>query len=866
VSRMTTLLVVCAFLAGSVYISPALALKTGEPAPQGLTYVESSQGLIPPELEGGHTEVEMGDVNGDGNPDLVSIGDHGSPYVNADEHGIMVWFGDGTGDWSVYQTGDFGYGGIALGDVNNDGFVDVGYGMHHNYSGVDFGDQLLEVALGDGSGQNWTPWDDGLATNGEDWGMFGTDFADVDNDGDLDLGSISFGCCAGVHVYLNQGDGTWAQSFGFLGENADNQFTFGDVNGDGNADLAVNHSNGAVYLGDGTGGYALEHGNLPNAASITSVALGDANHDGRDELALTNNNGGVQVWTWLSPGVWQNISGSLPTSGPYEAVQLFDMDMDGNTDVAAFGTGQVRIWGGDGAGGWAEIASFTTPTPGYEQAFRVGGDVDHNGLPDIVLVSEEGSWPNEQNHLHFYKESSTPTVLEMKPVSPSGGESYRAGAIAFVDWISAVPSGEAGTVSLELSIHGPGGPWVTLASGLPNGGRYQWHIPADTLSTNEAYIRYTLDVSGEAVQALTPSPFNILGSTEEPISGLVATNDGPTILGETTILSATVVSGTNVTYEWDLGDGMTGSGAVVNHVYQYIGVYTATVAATNSVNLQVATTAVQVYEDPIVGLQAVNDSPTLWGDTTVLTATVISGTNVIYDWDLGDGSVSSSAVVSHVYPQIGVYTATVTATNSVSSQVATTMVEIYEQAIAGLVAVNDSPTLLGESTMLTATVVSGTNVIFTWDLGDGSVVSGAVVSHTYTDQGNYTATVTATNSVSTQVATTTVEIYEQPIAGLVAVNDGPTLLGESTVLTATVVSGTNIIYEWDLGDGTVVTGPVVTHVYPVAGVYTATVTASNAVSSEIATTTVVVYEVPLPLWQLYLPTVWRGNTFDYQFR
>jgi hypothetical protein len=78
--------------------------------------------------------------------------------------------------------------------------------------------------------------------------MFGTDFADVDNDGDLDTGSISFGCCAGVHVYLNQGDGTWVQSFGFwtqLGRDV-----FGDINGDGNADLAVSQY-GTIYLGDG---------------------------------------------------------------------------------------------------------------------------------------------------------------------------------------------------------------------------------------------------------------------------------------------------------------------------------------------------------------------------------------------------------------------------------------------------------------------------------------------------------------------------------------------------------------------------------------------------------------------------------------
>jgi len=184
----------------------SLFLISGESS--AISYVESSTGLTPPTMEGGRTEVEMGDVDNDGNIDLVSIGDHGSPLINTDQHGVMVWFGDGTGSWSVYQFGDFGYGGVALGDVNNDGFMDVGYGMHHNYSSSDLGDQLLEVALGDGSGKFWTPWDDGLATSGDTWGMFCTDFADVDNDGDLDIASNSFGYGAGVHVYRNNGDGT----------------------------------------------------------------------------------------------------------------------------------------------------------------------------------------------------------------------------------------------------------------------------------------------------------------------------------------------------------------------------------------------------------------------------------------------------------------------------------------------------------------------------------------------------------------------------------------------------------------------------------------------------------------------------------
>jgi hypothetical protein len=656
---------------------PAPAERLASSAPVTLIYVESSTGLIPPELEGGHTEIEMGDVNGDGNLDLVSIGDHGSPYINTDQHGVMVWLGDGQGTWSVRQTGDFGYGGIALGDVNGDGLVDVAYGMHHNYSSTDFGDQLLEVALGDGSGQGWTPWDDGLATNDEDWGMFGTDLADVDNDGDLDVGSSSFGCCAGVHVYLNQGDGTWIQSFGFLGGNSDMHFVFGDVNGDGNADLAVSHQYGTVYLGDGAGGFTAGDGNLPPPGSQgrVGVSLGDVNDDGRADLAYCNNSGGLKVWNWTDPGAWQDLSGSLPSSGPYEATQLFDMDMDGHMDLAAFGESQVRVWAGDGAAGWAEIAAFNTPSPGYMEAFRVGGDADHNGYPGIVLVADEGSWPNEQNHARFYREASVPGSLEIKPVFPRGGETFRAGSVLFVDWLSAVPDGGPGTVGLELSVHGPGGPWQPLASGLPNGGQYQWRIPPGTLATNDATIRYTLTVSPDVAIALTPATFTILGGVEEPIDGLVATSDSPTVLGLPTAFTATVTAGSNVDYAWAFGDGAFGGGSTTSHTYPAGGGYAAVVTASNSLSLVTATVAVTV-EEAIAGLAAWSDSPTPLGQPTQVTATIAAGTHVSFTWAFGDGDAGNGAAVSHTYPAAGAYMAVVTAANPVGVVTATTGVVV----------------------------------------------------------------------------------------------------------------------------------------------------------------------------------------------
>ena len=248
--------------------------------------------------------------------------------------------------------------------------------------------------------------------------------------------------------------------------------------------------------------------------------------------------------------------------------------------------------------------------------------------------------------------------------------------------------------------------------------------------------------------------------TDLPISGLLAANDSPTMLGETTTLTASVESGTSVVYTWDLGDETSAEGAVVEHVYPAGGDYTAVVTATNSLGSEVATTTVTI-DTPGIGLGAINDSPTVLGLTTTLTATAESGAGVEYAWDLGDSTYAEGAVVSHIYPAVGVYTAVVTATNELGSEVATTIV-LIEEPISGLAATNDSPTLLGLTTTLTAAVQAGSNVVYTWDMGDGTLAEGAVVEHIYPAVGVYTAVVTATNSLGSQSTTTSV-VIEQPI-------------------------------------------------------------------------------------------------------
>jgi PKD repeat protein len=249
-----------------------------------------------------------------------------------------------------------------------------------------------------------------------------------------------------------------------------------------------------------------------------------------------------------------------------------------------------------------------------------------------------------------------------------------------------------------------------------------------------------------------------------PISGLAAVNDSPTDLGSPTVFTATIATGDAVSYTWSFGDLTSGTGAVVTHIYSTPGIYTASVTASNAVGVFTATTSVTITDTTIAGLKASNDSPTVLGLPTTLTATIQAGTGVTYRWNFGDGTLGIGSTVTHTYPACGVYTAVVTATTATSAVTATTFVTITDALMTGLIAFNSSPTVLGHPTTFTATLAARDNVTFTWSFGDTTFGTGSVVTHTYPYTGSYMAVVTTTCSASVLTATTIVNIIANPLS------------------------------------------------------------------------------------------------------
>jgi len=254
--------------------------------------------------------VAIGDVNGDGKPDIVVANScaTGDFYCTSGTLGVLLGNGDGTFQPVViYGTGGGHPTSVVVGDLNNDGKPDI---VVSNYqtSNSDYTGRI-GVLLGNGDG-TFQPAVTYLS--GGD-GNNSVAVADVNGDGRLDLLAVNQGATVGsstgtLGVLLGNGDETFqpaiANSTTSLSADYFGQMAIADFNGDGKLDVACGASD-FLLLGNGDGTFQAS---VSLGFDGTGIAVGDFNGDGRPDL------GGVAILLNISTGFRANDTTSVVSS------------------------------------------------------------------------------------------------------------------------------------------------------------------------------------------------------------------------------------------------------------------------------------------------------------------------------------------------------------------------------------------------------------------------------------------------------------------------------------------------------------------------------------------------------------------------
>jgi len=389
------------------------------PAVQVTGWTNASTGL---QATGKWADIDFGDVNNDGNLDLVITS------YQSQNQGLRFFLGNGAGTWTASSTGlnsSNSYSGARLVDLDHNGKLDLVASCDAGTGGT-IG---IQVWKGNGDG-TWAYNNTIDPRSGA-----GLEVGDFNNDGNMDVATGFWGGGWGPVIYLGNGNLTFQADSGPTSTFNVDDVAVGDVDNDGKQDFAASAMNTAgvqVWAGDGTGGptsWTREDSGLPTTAVYLGLAMADVDDDGDLDLATGGYGPGSGLHAYLGNGgaggamSWTEASIGLPQgTNKYSGIEFADLNLDGNVDLLAsnvtVGGGGVELFAGNGKSGgtmsWTEIGAAPLPSSGIVWGVRYG-DINRDGALDIAAT------PDGSGVIVWTTNVAAPTYFDHVTMAPATG-------------------------------------------------------------------------------------------------------------------------------------------------------------------------------------------------------------------------------------------------------------------------------------------------------------------------------------------------------------------------------------------------------------------------------------------------------------
>ncbi|HYJ89346.1 MAG TPA: VCBS repeat-containing protein [Pyrinomonadaceae bacterium] len=339
--------------------------------------------------------IALGDLDGDGDLDIVFA--NGRHFAEPD----WVFSNNGKGDFyarrALVNEPDRSYG-VALGDLDGDGALDI----------VVANDTGNRSALYRNDGKGNFTFLRGLGSGRE--ARRAVALGDLDKDGDLDVVLVG---PEQDHIYINETGGRWTERLLGSGKDWSLSVALADLDGDGDLDIIVANRyqvHSLVYINDGRGGIAEKREIGTGREDTTSVSVGDV--DGDNDLDIVTANWQQQHVVHRNDGrgyfrdsylfgtgkelTWTVALGDMDLDRDLDivvgnvavSIKGVDLDGDGQPDryVQENGGEPSRVYVNDGTGRLVPGSQFGA---GNDNTRPIAlGDVDRDGDLDIVIGND----------------------------------------------------------------------------------------------------------------------------------------------------------------------------------------------------------------------------------------------------------------------------------------------------------------------------------------------------------------------------------------------------------------------------------------------------------------------------------------------